>query len=77
MKVRCYVVGSKVTSDADRQFIIDSLPGFEVLGFMSYNANIREADLKGVSVYDAAPDVVGEVKGIKEKLDRIEANRSR
>lgn len=77
LKVRCYVVGSKVTSDADRQFIIDSLPGFEVLGFMSYNANIREADLKGVSVYDAAPDVVGEVKGIKEKLDRIEANRSR
>jgi CO dehydrogenase maturation factor len=76
LKVSCYVVGSKVTSDADRQFIIDSLPRFEVLGFMSYNAKVREADLKGMSVYDAAPDVVEEVKTIKQKLEQKEAERS-
>lgn len=77
LNVKCYVVGSKVSSDAERQFIIDSLPGFEVLGFMSYNAKVREADLKGVSVFDAAPDVVEEVRDIKDKLEQKDANRSR
>lgn len=68
----CYVVGSKVTSDADRQFIIDSMPDFQVLGFISHSPGIIEADLKGLSVYDAAPEAVAEVKAIKEKLESKE-----
>ena len=68
----CYVVGSKVTSDPDRQFIIDSMPDFQVLGFISYSPKIVEADLKGMSVYDAAPAAVAEVKVIKEKLESKE-----
>ena len=66
---KCYVVGNKITSDADRQFIIDNLPEFEVLGFISHNPQVIEADRKGISPFDVAPQAVSEVKEIKEKLE--------
>lgn len=66
---KCYIVGNKVTSDADRQFIIENLPDFELLGFLSYNPKVIEADLKGTSVFDIDPGVVAEARGIKEKLE--------
>jgi len=68
---KCYVVGNKVTSDADRQFIIENLPDFELLGFISYNPKIAEADRQGMSPFDIDPKVVSEVKVIKEKLEAI------
>ena len=68
---KCYVVGSKTTSDADRRFIIDNMPGFEVLGFINYNPMIIEADLKGMSVFDVAPEAVAEARTIKQRLEDI------
>ncbi len=68
---KCYVVGNKVTSDADRQFIIENLPDFELLGFISYDPKIAEADREGTSPFDTNPKVVSEVKVIKEKLEAI------
>jgi len=68
---RCYVVGSKTKSDADRQFIIDNTPQFELLGFIDYSPKIAEADLKGMSVFDADPEVVVEVRRIKERMESI------
>lgn len=68
---KCYVVDNKVTSDADRQFIIENLPDFELLGFISYNPKIAEADRKGMSPFDIDAKVVSEVKVIKEKLEAI------
>jgi len=68
---KCYVVGSKTTSDADRRFIIDNMPGFEVLGFINYNPMIIEADLRGMSVFDASPEAVAEARTIKQRLEDI------
>ena len=72
---RHYVVGSKTKSDADRHFIINNMHGFEVLGFINYSPMIVEADLKGVSVFDAAPDAVAEATIIKERLDDVYQER--
>jgi CO dehydrogenase maturation factor len=66
-----YVVGNKVADDADRQFIADNLPDFKLLGFISQNPRIAEADRKGVSAYDLDPQVVSEVRAIKAELDAI------
>ncbi len=73
---KCYVVGSKTKSQADRQFITDNLPDFEVLGFIDYSEAVIQADLKGASVYDTAPDAVAAVRRIKEKLENVRSNRS-
>lgn len=65
-----YVVGSKTQNEADRQFIIDSLPGFEVLGFISYNPKIMEADRRGWSIFETVPEAVEEVREVKERLEQ-------
>jgi len=52
-------------------FIRQSLPDFEVLGFLSADPKIREADFKGLSPYDLAPNAVAEVTQIVDKLEQI------
>ena len=73
---KCYVVGNKITDDADRQFITDNLPDFEILGFISQNPKIAEADRTGESPFDIDPRVVSEVKAIKEKLESLSRKRA-
>jgi len=69
---QCYVVGSKVRGEADRRFIAENLGDFEVLGYLSFNPEIVEADLSGVGVYDCAPTAVAEASAIKQRLDERE-----
>ena len=66
---QCYVVGSKTRNDADRQFIVDNLPGFEVIGFINYDPRIAEADRQGSGIFEAAPEAAEEVRKIKERLE--------
>lgn len=67
----CYAVGNKVHNESEKKFIIESLPDFEVLGFVSYSPQIIEADLKGQSPYDTAPLAVQEITEIKKRLDAV------
>lgn len=71
LNLKTYAVGSKTKNEADRQFIRESLPDFEVLGFINHNQKIIEADLKGVSVFDSVPEAVADVTKIQEKLDKL------
>jgi CO dehydrogenase maturation factor len=42
------LVGNKVRSDKDRQFLTESLAEYRFLGFIPYDEGIIDADLKGV-----------------------------
>ncbi len=68
---RCYVVGCKTQGDADRQFIINSLPQLEVLGFINYSPQIIDADRQGMGIFEAAPEAVAEARKIKQRLEEI------
>ncbi|MFC1979237.1 AAA family ATPase [Chloroflexota bacterium] len=68
---KSYIVGNKITSRQDKQFIIDNTKDFEVLGFLKIDPDVREADLKGMSAFDNAPQVLDEVKAIKNRLEEI------
>jgi len=68
---KAYVVGNKITSPQDKQFIIDNTKDFEVLGFINIDQNIREADLKGISAFDNAPQVIEDIRVIKNSLEEI------
>ena len=68
---RCYAVGSKTQSDIDRRFILDNLPGVEVLGFVNYDPQIVEADRLGVGIFETAPKAVEDAKKIKQRLEDI------
>jgi len=66
-----YVVGNKVRSQADRDFIIESLPGFRVIGFLSESLLAIEADRRGVSVFDLDPQMVAEAEAIADSLSNL------
>ena len=68
---KVYVVGSKTHDDADHKFIIDNLPGFEVIGFINYSPLIAEADRQGTSVFDTVPEAREEARNIRDKLEEI------
>ncbi|MCL0087260.1 carbon monoxide dehydrogenase accessory protein CooC [Dehalococcoidia bacterium] len=68
---RCYVVGNKIRSPEDEGFVRSNLPGFELLGFLNFNPKVGEADLKGLSVYDTAPEAVTEAARIVDRLEKV------
>jgi len=64
------IVGNKIHSDSDKEFIKNALPDAEVIGFISFNQDIIKADLEGRTAYIPGSKLVEEVKAIKENLDR-------
>src|SRR3990170_7740433 len=72
---RLYLVGSKVQSDADRQFILDHSPGLPVIGFLSADEGVRSADRNASAVYDVSPGLRGEGQDLARRLEQAHANR--
>ena len=62
------VVGNKVRSQAEKEFLISSLPDFEFLGFIPYDQAIVEADLANLPLLGASAQVTNEAKNIYNKL---------
>jgi len=62
------VVGNKIHSESDKEFIRSSLPGMEVLGFISYDPAINEADLANRPLFTASLRTTREVRDIYAKL---------
>jgi CO dehydrogenase maturation factor len=62
------VVGNKIRSEADKKFIVGSLPGFDFLGFIPYDQAIVDADLANLSVLESSQKVMAEAKNIYGSL---------
>ena len=62
------IVGNKIRSQSDRDFLISSLPDLEFLGFVPYDQAIVDADLAGQPLAGASPQVMEQVKNIYQKL---------
>jgi len=64
------IVGNKVNSEEDRQLIERDLSDFPVLGYMSFNPKILQADKEGKSPYDMDEKIKEEVEGILAELEK-------
>jgi len=64
------IVGNKVTSDEDRRIIEESLPDFPILGHMSFNPRVIQADREGKSPYDIDEKIKDEVRAILEEMEK-------
>lgn len=64
------IVGNKVTSQEDRRMIEESLSEFPILGHMSFNPKILQADREGKSPYDLDQKIREEVKAILKELEK-------
>jgi CO dehydrogenase maturation factor len=62
------IVGNKVRSQADKDFIAASLPGFKVIGFLPFDQAILDADQASASVLEASRAVIAEANRIYATL---------
>lgn len=62
------VVGNKVRNQAEREFLLSSLPGFNFLGFIPYDQALVEADIANSPLWDSSPPIIAEVKSIYRAL---------
>ncbi len=61
---KLYLVGNKVQSQADCEFVKANSPGLPVIGFLSADPAVLVADREGKPVYDLAPKLVEETRAI-------------
>jgi CO dehydrogenase maturation factor len=64
------IVGNKIASDQDRKIIEENLSDFPILGYMSFNPKILQADREGRSPYDLDDKIKEEVKAILQELEK-------
>lgn len=67
---KIFVVANKTRGESDISFIKDSLKDMELLGAISFNNDIMEADVKGLPSNKASSIAVEEVKKIKINLEK-------
>ena len=64
------VVANKIRDESDREFIRQRIPEENLLGFISYNAEVIDADRRGLSPYDVSPQAVEEIRQIKARMEQ-------
>ena len=62
------VVGNKIKSQSEKEFLINSLPDLVFLGFIPYDQALVDADLANRPLLDSSPQIVAEVKKIYRAL---------
>jgi len=68
---KVYVVANKVRGPEDMNFIRENIKDMEIVGSITFNEAIVEADIKGFSPYTYSPESVREVKQIKERIEKL------
>lgn len=66
---KVFVVANKVRGSDDLSFIKETLDGIDVIGSISFDHSIMEADIKGYSSYSTSPKAVKQVKDIKRRIE--------
>jgi len=67
---RVYAVGNKVRGESDWDFLQAESP-VPVLGYLSANPELTEADMRGNGVFDAVPQAVEEARKIVAALETL------
>jgi CO dehydrogenase maturation factor len=62
------VVGNKIRGPKDQEFLQDHLADFEFIGFLPYDDALIEADLNGISPFDAISPSKARIKSMIAKL---------
>ncbi len=62
-----WVVANKVRSEDDLAFVRGHLDGLRLAGWLPRDDRVVEADMKGLAVYDVAPELVRRVEAIAKE----------
>jgi len=65
---KVYIVGNKIRNEHDQAFILQNLPGDEVLGFIPFSEKAIAADMQGQAIFDADAGLGAAAQHIRDKL---------
>jgi len=63
------LVGNKIRSEKDKEFLIAHMPDFQFLGFIPFGSDIIEADLEGLPPFEKDQEGLMAVKEMIENLE--------
>ena len=63
------LLGNKIRSEKDEEFLLSNMPDFEFLGFIPFRGDIIEADLEGLPPFEKDQAGLEAVKGMIAKLE--------
>lgn len=66
---KVFVVANKVRGEEDIEFIKKGIGDMELVGHISFNPSVMEADMKGASPYHCSPQTAEEIRSIKAALE--------
>jgi len=66
---RVRVVANKVRDKDDEEYLRSRIPEEDLLGMIHYNAEVIDADRRGISPYDVSAKAVEEIRAIKDRID--------
>ncbi|MFP3868754.1 MAG: AAA family ATPase [Desulfobacteraceae bacterium] len=64
------LVGNKIRSEADKQYLLENLADYTFLGFLPFDDKVIESDLKGLPPYDLSPESLTAAQEIGDNLTR-------
>lgn len=67
---KVFVVANKVRGEEDVDFVKNGIAGMDLVGHISFNTAIMEADIRGASPYSFSPQTVDEVRSIKAAVEK-------
>lgn len=65
-----YAVGNKIRDEGDWEFLKEQSP-VRALGYLSTNRELRDADMRGQGIYQAAPKSVKEARELVSALEAV------
>lgn len=65
---RIGVIGNKIRSREEEDFLIRNLDGFEILGMIPYDDRVVRADMEGLPPYKAFPGLLDEMGKVADKI---------
>ena len=65
---KVFAVVNKVRNDADMSFVRENLKNIVLLGAIAFSQSLMDADIRGISPFNGAPESVEEVRKIKKRL---------
>ena len=63
------VVANKVRGEEDKAYLQAHIPAEALLGFLPYSSDVIDADRNGESPFDYSPELVEEVRRIKQRME--------
>ncbi len=68
---KVFIVANKVRNADDLDFIRKNIGDMKIVGSLKFSESIMTADIKGSSPYVYSPESVSEVRGIKERIEKL------